>query len=342
MAVDSVPSSASKDATLLAPKSKAAVINDGSAAAPAATSPSSKRASSIAAVSTSKTASSAQPQASLSNMSISEKASSLPDDSPLGQPGNEGAHLGPDSRIHDFLTAVSTPFSLAEKDTAISQGQCTQNEDKRSASRIEEARERAEVPSTAATGTSTTRAPLTAASTPGETQGQAISGNFAGQYPAPSATPSGSGHSPSSASSPGSPASPQAPASPRLAPAVGHGDVAESLQLGITHLPNGVCIQNCPRGHHVAIYAPNFTQVSVQPPASMVSSFGEVVGPGLRFKVMEDGGICGVQLPEGTQTSVRLVPAVRGLEAGIGGGGAAVDRIFVTVDGYSVVFRFSL
>lgn len=274
----------------------------------------------------------------MSTRSISKK------DATSGQPCNEQPHLGSDfGEVNNKLTsAASTSSSVAMSSDSVSKEQGTPlsvtREDNKSPNLIE-AQQQGEVSKTAANGTSRTSAPLIAMSTDRETEGQGSSGDSPGHHAAAPPTASSSSNSSSTASPRGTPAPPHEPRSPRPSATPARN---EGLRVEIIHAADGLRIENCPPGGHVAIYTPNNVRISLQPPPSTVDHFGQVVSMVFGFKVMQDGGICVLRMPEGTKASGRVVPTVQGREAGARCGGVEVEEIFTAVDGFRVIFRFAL
>lgn len=308
----------------------------------------SELASDTAVSSSSEEAPSAQLRASVETMSIPQKDSSIFGDATSGQSRLKEAQIGSplEGADNKLLAAVSTSSPRADTSTSANENFSSQRKDKELLTTIE-AQKQAEVSASAAidtsttqTGTATIQFPLTTALAPGQTQGQAMSGDPSGQHTAVSPRPSSSGSSSSAVSLPGTPAPPHELRPPHLPPTQAREDGHEDSHIvyDIIYEASGVRIENCPRGYHVAIYASNQVKIFLERPANTLSSFGHISYVPFLFKVMEDDGICALRMPEDTKASGRVVPT----EAGVWSGGTDVEQIFTAVDGFSVTFRFAL
>lgn len=112
---------------------------------------------------------------------------------------------------------------------------------------------------------------------------------------------------------------------------------AEPHDVNVLMEQNSVCIENCRRDFHVAVYSETLVKITREAPPPAVIAFGRSYEPAFHFHVLATGSIRALRLPEDTTTSVTPVPASESSD-----GGAYVDTTFLGPDSYLVLFRSRL
>lgn len=116
----------------------------------------------------------------------------------------------------------------------------------------------------------------------------------------------------------------------------------EELDVGIIYDGGcGVRIENCPRNHYVVVYSSSYVKVTREPPPSEgVVSFGHAFHPVFLFHRVQDGTLRALQVPQGTTASTSSV--LGGRPGGSTRGAVAIDELFRSPNGFSVMFRRAL
>lgn len=113
----------------------------------------------------------------------------------------------------------------------------------------------------------------------------------------------------------------------------------QDVDVCITYSPNGIIITDLPKHYEAKIYSPTKVKITR---CTKAATQTEVRPPAFHFKILDDGALHAVRLPEGTTTQMAAVPADE--EEQVEGEAARklVETRFVAMDGYTVKLRGAL
>lgn len=113
----------------------------------------------------------------------------------------------------------------------------------------------------------------------------------------------------------------------------------QDVDVCITYSPNGIIITDLPKHYEAKIYSP--TKVKITRSAAAATT-AEARLPAFHFKVLADGALHAVRLPEGATTQMVAVPADEEEQVEGEGTRKLVETRFVAMDGYTVKLRGAL